>query len=62
MTVKTQIYMVDKEQIQLIIEDFKAKGKSVRVRDIAYTLLSKMFSDNSIAYQCLSAQRATRLI
>ena len=44
---------MDKEQIQSTIEDFKAKGKSVRVRDIAYTLLSKMFSDNNIAYQCL---------
>lgn len=44
---------MDKEQIQSTIEDFRVKGKNIRVRDIAYTLLSKMFSDNNIAYQCL---------
>lgn len=44
---------MDKEQIQSTIEDFRTKGKNIRVRDIAYTLLSKMFSDNNIAYQCL---------
>lgn len=44
---------MDKEQIQSTIEDFRTNGKSIRVRDIAYTLLSKMFSDNNIAYQCL---------
>lgn len=44
---------MDKEQIQSTIEDFRTNGKNIRVRDIAYTLLSKMFSDNNIAYQCL---------
>lgn len=44
---------MDNEQIKNTIEHFRKDGKSVRVRDIAYTLLSKMFVDNKIAYQCL---------
>lgn len=46
--------MVDNEQIKDIIKHFEDKdGANVRVRDIAFTLLSKMFADGKTAYQCL---------
>lgn len=46
--------MVDNEQIKNIIKHFEDEdGVNVRVRDIAYTLLSKMFADGKTAYQCL---------
>lgn len=46
--------MVDNEQIKNIIKHFEDEdGANVRVRDIAYTLLSKMFADGKTAYQCL---------
>lgn len=44
---------MDNEQIKATIEHFKEQGETIRVRDIAYTLLSKMFADNKTAYQCL---------
>lgn len=44
---------MDNEQIRKTIEHFKDEGGTIRVRDIAYTLLSKMFVDNRTAYQCL---------
>lgn len=44
---------MDNEQIKKTIEHFKDEGDTVRVRDIAYTLLSKMFADSKTAYQCL---------
>lgn len=44
---------MDNEQIKGTIEHFKEGGKTIRVRDIAYTLLSKMFVDGKTAYQCL---------
>ena len=44
---------MDNEQIKKTIEHFKESGETIRVRDIAYTLLSKMFADNKTAYQCL---------
>lgn len=44
---------MDNDAIKTTIEHFKEDGKSVRVRDIAYTLLSKMFADDKTAYQCL---------
>lgn len=44
---------MDNEQIKETIEHFKEKGETIRVRDIAYTLLSKMFADSKTAYQCL---------
>ena len=44
---------MDNEQIKGTIEHFKESGETIRVRDIAYTLLSKMFADNKTAYQCL---------
>lgn len=44
---------MDNEQIKGTIEHFKEIGDTIRVRDIAYTLLSKMFADNKTAYQCL---------
>lgn len=44
---------MDNEQIKSTIEHFKEIGETIRVRDIAYTLLSKMFADNKTAYQCL---------
>lgn len=47
---------MDNEQIKNTIEHFKKEDKNIRVRDIAYTLLSKMFVDGSIAYQCLFGQ------
>lgn len=43
---------MDNEQIRDTIEHFKEEG-GIRVRDIAFTLLSHMFSDSKIAYQCL---------
>ena len=43
---------MDNEQIKNTIEHFK-DGGGVRVRDIAYTLLSHMFADNKTAYRCL---------
>lgn len=44
--------MIDNEQIKNTVEYFKKDGKSVRVRDIAFTLLAKMF-DSKTAFQCL---------
>lgn len=44
---------MDNEQIKETVEYFKESGEVVRVRDIAFTLLSKMFSDSKTAYQCL---------
>jgi thiol-disulfide isomerase/thioredoxin len=44
---------MDNEQIKKTIEHFKDIGDTIRVRDIAYTLLSKMFADSKTAYQCL---------
>lgn len=44
---------MDNEQIKKTIEHFKESGDTIRVRDIAYTLLSKMFADSKTAYQCL---------
>ena len=44
---------MDNEQIKETVEHFKESGEVVRVRDIAFTLLSKMFSDSKTAYQCL---------
>ena len=45
---------MDNEQIKNTVERFKGDG--VRVRDIAFILLSKMFSDSKTAYQCLFGQ------
>lgn len=42
---------MDNEQIKKTIEFFK--DDKVRVRDIAYILLSKIFKDEKTAYQCL---------
>lgn len=44
---------MDNEQIRNTVEHFKNDGAGIRVRDIAYILLSKMFVDSKIAYQCL---------
>lgn len=44
---------MNNEQIKGTIEHFKESGETIRVRDIAYTLLSKMFVDGKTAYQCL---------
>lgn len=44
---------MDNEQIKDTIEYFKKEGCEVRVRDIAYALLSHMFADRKTAYQCL---------
>lgn len=51
--VDSNIYNMDNTQIKNTIEHFKEDGTEVRVRDIAFTLLSKMFSDSKTAYQCL---------
>lgn len=45
--------MIDNEKIKGIIGHFREEGGNVRVRDIAYTLLSEMFADPKTAYQCL---------
>lgn len=45
--------MIDNEKIKSAIEHFRAQGENVRVRDIAYALLSEMFADPRTAYQCL---------
>lgn len=45
--------MIDNEKIKSTIEHFREQGYNIRVRDIAYTLLSEMFADNKTAYQCL---------
>jgi hypothetical protein len=44
--------MIDNEQIKGTVEYFRQNGKPIRVRDIAYTLLAKMF-DAKTAFQCL---------
>lgn len=44
---------MDNEQIKRTIEHFKEQGDNVRVRDIAFALLSRMFADPRTAYQCL---------
>lgn len=41
------------EDIKKVIDHFKDEGTNIRVRDIAYILLSKMFTDTRTAYQCL---------
>lgn len=45
--------MIDNDKIKEIIGHFREEGGNVRVRDIAYTLLSEMFADARTAYQCL---------
>lgn len=47
---------MDNEQIKNTIEHFKQENLEVRVRDIAFALLSRMFSDSKTAYQCLFGQ------
>lgn len=47
---------MDNEQIKTTIEHFSKEGSEIRVRDIAYTLLSRMFADRKTAYQCLFAR------
>lgn len=42
---------MDNEQIKDTVEKFREDG--VRVRDVAFVLLAKMFSDGKTAYQCL---------
>lgn len=44
---------MDNEQIKRTVSHFRDAGDTVRVRDIAYVLLSRMFSDPRTAYQCL---------
>ena len=44
---------MDNEQIKNTIDYFKESGETIRVRDIAYALLSRMFTDSKTAYQCL---------
>ena len=44
---------MDNEQIKNTIDYFKESGETIRVRDIAYALLSRMFADSKTAYQCL---------
>ena len=44
---------MDNEQIKNTIDYFKESGDTIRVRDIAYALLSRMFTDSKTAYQCL---------
>ena len=44
---------MDNEQIKNTIEHFKEESTDIRVRDIAYALLSRMFADRKTAYQCL---------
>lgn len=44
---------MDNEQIKGTIEHFKGEDVDIRVRDIAYALLSRMFADRKTAYQCL---------
>lgn len=45
--------MITTEQIKETIDHFKEDGLTVRVRDVAFALLAKMFSDNRTAYRCL---------
>lgn len=52
-TVDSNIYNMDNEQIKETIEHFKEEGDDIRVRDIAYAFLSRMFADRKTAYQCL---------
>ena len=47
---------MDNEAIKSTIDSLREKGVTVRVRDIAFTLLSKMFADSKTAYQCLFGQ------
>lgn len=51
--VDSNIYGMDNEQIKGTIEHFKGEDVDIRVRDIAYALLSRMFADRKTAYQCL---------
>lgn len=44
---------MNNEQIKSTIDHFKEDGTPIRVRDIAYTLLSHMFVDKGMAYKCL---------
>lgn len=46
--------MINNEQIKKTIDYFRDEGKPIRVRDIAYTLLTKIF-DAKTAFQCLFA-------
>ena len=41
------------EEIKETIEYFRKQGQQIRVRDIAFVLLSKIFESDVTAYQCL---------
>lgn len=41
------------EEIKEIVEYFRKQGKQIRVRDIAYAMLSRLFESDVTAYQCL---------
>jgi hypothetical protein len=41
------------DELKDAIEYFKKQGKQIRVRDIAFALLRKMFENDITAYQCL---------
>lgn len=44
---------INTETISKIVNDAKASGHAVKVRDICYVLLSKHFSDKTPIYRCL---------
>lgn len=44
---------MNNEEIKEAIEYFKKNGVTIRVRDIAYTLLAQHFESDLTAYQCL---------
>ena len=45
--------MISNEKISAIIDDCKLLGYQIRVRDISFVLLSKMFDDASVAYKTI---------
>lgn len=45
--------MIKREDIVDIVEHCKGMGYNIRVRDVAFAVLSKVFEDGNMAYQCL---------
>lgn len=45
--------MISNDKISAIIEDCKALGYNIRVRDISFIALCKMFEDENVAYKCI---------
>lgn len=51
--------MISTKQVNEIIDNGKLLGVNIRVRDIAFVLLSRQFDDDNIAYRCIFTNNDT---